>query len=142
MLSHFRRVRLCNAMDCGRQAPLPMEFSRQEYWSGLPFPPPGDLPNPGIEPRSPALQADSLPSEPLRVKKKKKVGSLKQFVRAGSMKCTWISLKALTSLGCTAGLWRSGTWIQWLGRKALESDQCGLESQLRIIPENENGPDK
>ena len=46
------------------QAPLTMEFSRQEYWSGLPFPPPGDLPNPGIKPRSPALQADSLPSEP------------------------------------------------------------------------------
>ena len=42
------------------QAPLPMEFSRQAYWSGLPFPPPGDLPDPGIEPRSPALQADSL----------------------------------------------------------------------------------
>ena len=41
-----------------------MGFSRQEYWSGLPCPPPGDLPNPGIEPRSPALQADSLPSEP------------------------------------------------------------------------------
>ena len=41
-----------------------MGFSRQEYWSGLPFPSPGDLPNPGIEPRSPALQADSLPSEP------------------------------------------------------------------------------
>ena len=41
-----------------------MEFSREEYWSGLPFPSPGDLPNPGIEPRSPALQADSLPSEP------------------------------------------------------------------------------
>ena len=39
-------------------------FSRQEYWSGLPFLPPEDLPNPGIEPRSPALQADSLPSEP------------------------------------------------------------------------------
>ena len=39
-----------------------MEFSRQEYWSGLPFPFPGDLPDPGIEPRSPALQADSLPS--------------------------------------------------------------------------------
>ena len=42
-----------------------MGFSRQEYWSGLPFPPPGDLPDPGIEPTSPALQADSLPSEPL-----------------------------------------------------------------------------
>ena len=45
------------------QAPLSMGFSRQEYWSGLPFPPPGDLPNPGTEPRFPALQADSLPTE-------------------------------------------------------------------------------
>ena len=45
------------------QAPQSMEFSRQEYWSGLPFPSPGDLPNPGIEPRSPTLQADALPSE-------------------------------------------------------------------------------
>ena len=43
-----------------RQAPLSMGFSRQEYWSGLPCSPPGDLPNPGIEPWSPALQADSL----------------------------------------------------------------------------------
>ena len=41
-----------------------MGFSRQEYWSGLPFPPPGDLPNPGIEPRSPTLQADALTSAP------------------------------------------------------------------------------
>ena len=40
-----------------------MEFSRQEYWSGLPFPSPGELPDPGIKPRSPALQADALPSE-------------------------------------------------------------------------------
>ena len=46
------------------QAPLSMEFSRQEYWSGQSFPFPGDLPDPGFEPRSPALQADSLPSEP------------------------------------------------------------------------------
>ena len=46
------------------QAPLPMKFSRQEYWSGLPFPSPGDLPDPGIEPGFPTLQADSLPSEP------------------------------------------------------------------------------
>ena len=45
------------------QAPLSMGFSRQEYWSGLPFPSPGDLPNPGIEPESPAVQADSLPTE-------------------------------------------------------------------------------
>ena len=41
-----------------------MEFSRQEYWSGLPFPSPGDLPNPGIEPGSPTLQEDSLLHEP------------------------------------------------------------------------------
>ena len=53
----------CNPMDCSHQAPLSMGFSRQEYWSGLPFPSPGDLPDPGIEPASPALQADSLPTE-------------------------------------------------------------------------------
>ena len=46
------------------KASLMMGFSRQEYWSGLPFPSPGDLPNPEIEPGSPALQADSLLSEP------------------------------------------------------------------------------
>ena len=46
-----------------RQAPLSVGFSRQEYWSGLPEPSPEDLPNPGIEPWSPALQADSLPFE-------------------------------------------------------------------------------
>ena len=47
------------------QAPPSMGFSRQEYWSGLPFASPGDLPNPGIEPKSPAFQADALTSEPL-----------------------------------------------------------------------------
>ena len=47
------------------QAPWSMGFSRQEHWRGLPFPSPGDLPNPGIEPGSLALEADALPSEPL-----------------------------------------------------------------------------
>ena len=47
-----------------QQAPLFMEFSRQEYWSGLPLPSPGDLPNPGMELSSPEAQADSLPTEP------------------------------------------------------------------------------
>ena len=59
LLSHdqqFARTVAC-------QAPLSTEFSRQEYWSGLPFPSPGDLPDPGIKSRSPALQADSLPPE-------------------------------------------------------------------------------
>ena len=46
------------------QAPPSMGFSRQEHWSGLPFPSPGDLPDPGFEPRSPALEADALTSEP------------------------------------------------------------------------------
>ena len=52
-------------MDCiAHQVPLSKKFSRQEYWSGLPFPSSGDLTNPGIEPGSPALQVGSLPSEP------------------------------------------------------------------------------
>ena len=50
--------------NVAHQTPLSMGFSRQEYWSGLPFPLPGDLPDLGMEPGSPALQADSLPSEP------------------------------------------------------------------------------
>ena len=59
------RVRtFANPWTVACQAPLSMEFSRQEHWSGLPCPPPGDIPDPGIEPRSPTLQADSLPSEP------------------------------------------------------------------------------
>ena len=57
---------LCNPMDCSPQAPLSMEFSRQKYWSGYPFPSSRDLPDPGIKPGSPALQAGSLPSEPPR----------------------------------------------------------------------------
>ena len=48
---------LCDSMTCACQAPLSMEFSRQEYWNGLPFPPPGDLPNIGINPASPATPA-------------------------------------------------------------------------------------
>ena len=74
-----------------------MGFSRQDYWHGLPFPAPGDLPNPGTEPKSPVLQADSLPSEPpyllvwaeiqatlseeSRVQKQKKAGVHSVFLR-------------------------------------------------------------
>ena len=64
----------CESLSCvqlfvtprtvAHQAPLSMEFSRQESWSGLPFPSSGDLPNPAIKPRSPALQEDSSPSAP------------------------------------------------------------------------------
>ena len=55
---------LCNLMDCRLPESSVHGIFQQEYWSGLPFPSPGDLPNPGIEPGSPALQADALPSEP------------------------------------------------------------------------------
>ena len=68
MLSHFCHVQLFATLwTVARQAPLFMGFSRQEYWSGLPWSPPGDLPDPGIEPMSlmpPALQAGSLPLAP------------------------------------------------------------------------------
>ena len=55
---------LCNPMDCSQSGSSVHGIFRQGYWSGLPFPSPGDLPHPGMEPGSPALQADSLPSEP------------------------------------------------------------------------------
>ena len=61
-LSHVQLFVTSWTIAC--QPPPSIGFSRQEYWSGLPFPSPGDLPDPGIKPRSPALQADPLPSEP------------------------------------------------------------------------------
>ena len=57
-------LNLATQRTVAHQGPLSMEFSRQEYWSGLSFPSPGDLPDPRIEPQSPALKVDSLPSEP------------------------------------------------------------------------------
>ena len=64
LLSQFSRVWLCATLrTVAHQAPLSIRILQGKYWSGLPCPPPRDLPNPGIEPRSPALQADSLPTE-------------------------------------------------------------------------------
>ena len=64
-MKSLSRVRLCAApWTAAYQAPPSMGFSRQEYWSGLPFPSPGDLPDPGIKSRSPIFQADALTSEP------------------------------------------------------------------------------
>ena len=65
-----------------------MEFSRAEYWSGYPFPSPGDLPNPGIEPRSPTLQADSLIAEPQGEPKNIAVG--KPIPSPGDLPNPWI----------------------------------------------------
>ena len=64
-MKSLSRVRLfATPWTVAYQAPPSMGFSRQQYWSGLPFPAPGDLPDPGIEPRYPTLQADALSSEP------------------------------------------------------------------------------
>ena len=66
-----------------------MEFSKQEYWHGLPFPSPGDLPDPGTEPRSPALQADSLPSEtPCRQDSHPKIAVVGNMVHV-LLRATW-----------------------------------------------------
>ena len=62
LLSHIQLC--CNSMDCCHQVALSIGFPRQEYWNGLSFPSLGDLPDTGIKPGSPALQAESLPSEP------------------------------------------------------------------------------
>ena len=70
---------LSNPWTVARQPPLSMGFSRQEHWSGLSCPPPGDLPNPGIETRSPTLQADSSPPETPGKHKSTVVGSLFLF---------------------------------------------------------------
>ena len=75
------------------QAPLSLGFSRQEYWSGLPCPPPLDLPNPGIEPRSPALQANSLPTE--SPGKPKNTGEPYPLARGSSQPRNW------TLVSCT-----------------------------------------
>ena len=67
ILNHFSRVRLCaTPWTVARQSPLSMGFSRQEYWSGWPFPSPGRLPDPGIEPASPALAGGFFTTEPPR----------------------------------------------------------------------------
>ena len=92
---------LCDPMD------YTMEFSRPEYWSGYPVPSPGDLANPGIEPRLPALRADSLSAEPQGKPKNTGVGSLSLPGSSGSRNQTGVS--------CIAG----GFSTNWAIRKAL-----------------------
>ena len=77
IVSLLRCVRLlATPWTVACQLLCPRGFSREEYWNGLPCPSPGDLPNPGIEPRSPALQVDSLPAEPPGEPKNTGVGGL------------------------------------------------------------------
>ena len=97
--NHFSLVQLfATHWTTACQVPLPMGFSRQEYRSGLSCPPPGDLPDPGIKPRSPALQADALPAEPPGQPRNTGVGSLlllqgifpTQESKPGLLHCRWI----------------------------------------------------
>ena len=96
---------LCNPIDYSLPYILcPWGFSRQEYWSGLPCPPPGVLPNPGIKPRSLALQADSLPTEPPGKPRNTGMGSLTLF--RGSFQP-----RNQTGVSCIAG----GFFTSWTG---------------------------
>ena len=88
-----------------------MEFSRPEYWSRWPFPSPGDLPNPGIEPRSPTLQADSLPAEPPGRPKNARVGSL----------------SLLQGVSCIAGRF----FTNWAIREAPDSKESACNARDR-----------
>ena len=89
---------LCDLTNCNPGSSVPGGFSRQEYWSRLLYPPPGDLPNSAIEHRSPALQVDSLPSEPPGKPQNTGVGSLSllqgifptQELNRGLLHCRWI----------------------------------------------------
>ena len=111
------------------QALLSMGFSRQEYWSGLPFPSPGDLPDPGIEPRSPTLQADSLSCEPS--------GQLAQpLIRTQHVKVTnrghpprgqGGAEQAVKTFLCS-NLWFSELQASEIGRASLPRNRGGKES--------------
>ena len=90
------------------QAPLFMEFSRQEYWSGLPFPSPRDYPDSGITPRSPALMADSLPSKP--------VGKPNICIQIHTPWTKWgMILKLLYLYGSVTLVVNTG-WLYWITR--------------------------
>ena len=111
-----------------------MEFSRSEYWSGKPFPSPGDFPNPRIEHRSPALQAGCLPAEPQRKSKNTGVASLSllqqifltQESNQGLLYCKWMLF--VGNLGLIPGLGRSpGEW------KHYPLQYSGLENSMGCI---------
>ena len=118
-----------------------MEFSRPGYWSGKPFPSPGDLPNPGIEPRSPSLQADSLPAEPQGTPKSTWVGSLSllqglfltQELNRGLLQCRQI-LYQLTYQRSLTRQYSSAFIIPGPGTRQLESTSIALMQFRTYFP--------
>ena len=114
------------------QAPLPMEFSRQESWRGLPFPSSGDLPHPGIEARSPALQADSLPAEPQYVKTCKQTNKKDLDVNLRSVPYSFALYYFVSQTGCGSQWWYLEL-SRWLGSKT------GWGSRLEEPPFSQGG---
>ena len=118
-MKSLSRVRLFATLwTVAYQASPSMGFSRQEYWSGLPFPSPGDLPYPGIEPRSATLQADALSSEPPG----KPWGNVKKALRRGSLAVAGGRLPGRAQ--CWLKTWDSSIYFpvgqdpcQWASRK-------------------------
>ena len=114
MLSHCHVQLFETPWTVVHQAPQSMGFSRWEYWNELPFSSPGDLPNPGIEPRSPALQTDSLPSE-LRGKP-----PIPYHIPQIYILISWLNLHKLTHLYCSELFYH--VWIGWILPKWIMSD--------------------
>ena len=125
---------LFNSMDCSPQSPLSMGLSRQEYWSGLPFPPPGDLPNPGVEPMSltsPALQAGSLPLAPPVLRSLYVSGGV-----CGTLPCVCVS-------GCRIPCGRLGECVWTSLSHCRPFPSSFLQAQhppARPLPDSQNDP--
>ena len=123
-----------------QKAPLFMEFSRPEYWCGQLFPSPGNLANPGIEPRSPTLQADSLPAKPLGKPKNTVVGSLSLLQRIfltqesnlGLLHCRWI-LYQLSHQGNLGSRFSPGP-LSAIPRGLLPLQPCTLSGHAQLCP--------
>ena len=114
------------------QAPLSIGFYRQEYWSGLPYPPLGDLPNPGIEPWSSALQEDSLPLNHL-VSLKSQYGILQIYFKGSSL-FFWAGIISVSLQAHNSWLWWDAlSWMSGLNKEEVESPhlpqtgECGLD---------------
>ena len=118
------RVRLfATPWTVAYQAPLSMVFSMQEYWSGLPFPSPGDLPDPGIEPRSPALYADALPSEPPKKSTWAKKHFKQSITKDEKIKLYYLLCSIWKQENC-GGPWIFPDVLQTSNYKNMSTDKC------------------
>ena len=117
-----------------------MGFSRQEYWSGLPFPSPDDLPNPGIEPGSPALQADTLPSEPPGKPLEEGINTTKLLLKVAlsiwivKVPCWYISYKQHGDVASPMGEEWSVIFSAFLGSVMKPSILCFVSQRLLWAP--------